>query len=263
MEDIAEAKPDDTSATPDLGVNPPADDLDQLLQEFQDKTAQPEPTEPVNTDVNIADVQSTNNALDELLAGFDSSNADQNRISELQGRVDALQTEAHRTRELEAFSEFADDLQKQLPSFVPPDYAEAKLRSLAHDQELCLAWDLRNTDRSAANLELAKVQNALLQLQQNPAADPAQVRQLQEYGFRLQVAVNAPAILRKARLDIINQAAKLKPPIDEDTTAWRAEIAASMRGASMPLDYKDPPPISAKCLMPNLGILPDVTMASR
>jgi hypothetical protein len=133
-------------------------------------------------------------------------------------------------------------LQKQLPSFVPPDYAEMKLRSLAHDPELCLAFDLRNVDKRAAHLELAKVGVALTQLQQNPQADAAQIRQLQEYGHRLQVAVNAPAILRKARLDIINEAAQLKPPIDEDTTAWRAEIAASMRGASMPVDWKEPAP---------------------
>jgi hypothetical protein len=240
-EATAELKPDDISNPANERItDAPADDLDQLLAEFDAKTAQPEPTADGSTGRNIVD-QSTNNALDELLAGLDNS-ADEKRISELTSQVDALQTEAHRARELEAFNDYASDLQKQLPSFVPTDYAEMKLRALAHDPELCLAFDLRNVDKRAAHLELAKVGVALNQLQQNPQADPAQVRQLQEYGYRLQVAVNAPAILRKARLDIINEAAKLKPPIDEDTTAWRAEIAASMRGASMPVDWKEPFP---------------------
>jgi hypothetical protein len=217
----------------------PDSDLDSLLAEFDAKTAQ-QPGVPEQAPGNPGE-QSTDTTLDELLAGLDNS-ADEKRISDLQGQVDALQTEAHRARELEAFSEFADDLQKQLPQWCPPDYAEMKLRSLAHNPELCLAFDLRNVDRKAANLELQKVQAALWQLQQNPQADPTRVQQLQQYGQRLEIAVAAPGILRKARLDIINEAAKLKPPIDEDQTAWRAEIAASMRGASMPLDFKDPPP---------------------
>jgi len=137
-------------------------------------------------------------------------------------------------------------LQKQLPSWLPPDWAETKLRALAHSPELCLAFDLRSVDRKAANLELQKVQAALWQLQQNPQADPARVQQLQQHGQRLEIAVAAPGILRKARLDIINEAAKLKPPVDEDVTAWRAEIAASMRGASMPVDWKEPAPDFSK-----------------
>jgi hypothetical protein len=241
----AELKPDDVVSPPGTTTPPPepapADELDSLLKQWDDSVGKAEATQSDQTTPETTEQQTHDNALDELIAGLDNS-ADEKRISDLQGQVDALQTEAHRAKELEAFKSFADDLQGQLPSFVPPDYAEMKLRSLAHDPELCLAFDLRNTDRKAASLELAKVQNSLLQLQQNPAADPAQVRQLQEYGYRLQVAVNAPAILRKARLDIINEAAKLKPPVDEDVTAWRAEIAASMRGASMPLDFKEPPP---------------------
>jgi hypothetical protein len=210
----------------------PDSDLDSLLAEFDAKT---QSDQPPTTETE----QPRDNAIDELLAGY---SADEKRISDLQGQVDTLQMEAHRAKELDAFSEYASDIQAQLPSWLPPDWAETKLRSLAHDKELCLAFDLRAVDRKAANFELQKVQAALWQLQQNPQADPARVKQLNDYAYRLNVAVTAPAILRKARLDIINAAARLKPPIDEDTTAWRAEIAASMRGASMPLDFKDPPP---------------------
>jgi hypothetical protein len=116
-----------------------------------------------------------------------------------------------------------------------------KLRALAHDQTIALAWDLRNTDRDAAKQELLKVQWELMQLQQNPTADQKRVQELQQYGARLDIAIHANAILRKARLDIINSAAKLPPPIDEEVSGWRSEIAASMRGASMPVDFKEPP----------------------
>src|SRR5262249_16675013 len=73
-------------------------------------------------------------------------------------------------------------------------------------------------------------------------ADPKQVAQLKEHGYRLQVAINSHAILRKATLDIFNEAKKLPKPIDTDATELRAEIASLMRGASAPVDLKDPPP---------------------
>src|SRR5262249_41071940 len=76
----------------------------------------------------------------------------------------------------------ASDLQKLLPSWAPPDYARLKLESLAHDPHIALAWDLRNVDKSAANLELAKVTQAFLELQRNPAADPKRMQELREYG---------------------------------------------------------------------------------
>jgi hypothetical protein len=234
----AELKPDDgvsSTQLPDTTTPPPDSDLDSLLAEFDAKTAQPEP----ETALDPGGIQPQNDAPDqswESLLGPDP------KVAELQSQVDALQTEAHRAKELEAFSEFADDLQKQLPSWLPLDYAESKLRALAHSPELCLAFDLRNIDRKAANLELQKVQAALWQLQQNPQADPTRVQQLQQYGQRLEIAVAAPGILRKARLDIINEAAKLKPPIDEEVSGWRSEIAQSMRGASIPVDWKEPSP---------------------
>ena len=48
----------------------------------------------------------------------------------------------------------------------------------------------------------------------------------------MQVAANSHAILRKATFGILHEAHKLPPPLDTDAMAWRAEIAASMCGAS-------------------------------
>src|SRR5207248_10350085 len=116
-----------------------------------------------------------------------------------------------------------------------------KLESLAHNPEICLAWDLRGTDRASASAELARVQLALAQLQRDPNADPQKVAELNQYGYKLQVAVNSPAILRKVSLDILNEARKIPPAIDEDATAWRAEIAAAMKGATAKVQPEPPP----------------------
>jgi hypothetical protein len=235
---------DDTIVRPDEATSPesslteapaPADDLDSLLSEWDAKvTPQPEPATG-------AENQQTDQPVDpqswEDLLGPDP------KVAELQGRVDALQTEAHRARELEAFKSFADDLQTQLPSFLPADYAEMKLRSMAHDPVICAAFDLRNVDKSAANLELAKVTRAFLQLQQDPAADPKRLQELRDYGTRLEIAIQSPAILRKARLDILNAANKLPKPIDEDATQVHLDVAAAVRDGGSGRGIPPEPPV--------------------
>jgi hypothetical protein len=227
---VAEEQPHVTA--PEPAAAPAAEQsIDDLIGEYERANATPETTEQ----------QAPDNELDQFIASLDGS-ADRQKIEELTGQVDALQTEAHRVRELEAFKSFADDVQGQMPSWAPPDYAEMKLCSLAHDPVISAAWDLRNVDRKAASVELAKVTQAFLQLQQDPAADQKRLQELRDYGTRLEIAIQSPAILRKARLDILNEAKKLPPPIDSEVSAWRAEIAQSMRGASMPLDFKEPAP---------------------
>src|SRR6516225_4175334 len=96
-ETIIDEQPQEVTP-PETPASPPADDLDQLLQEFQDKTA------PESTDNSTDAVD----PLDELLAEYNQPSADQQRITELTGQVDALQLQAHRTQELEAFKLFSD-----------------------------------------------------------------------------------------------------------------------------------------------------------
>jgi hypothetical protein len=239
MADIAELKPDDASsefvsgtAPPNANTTPEPDEISQLLAEFEQKTAAPEPEQNTANATNAPLGDDLDRQIAEIL-GPDP------KVAELQGQVDSLQAENYRRDELQAFNEMAKDLDQQMPSWlVGTGYAEARLKALAHDQTIALAWDLRNTDQAVAKQELLKVRWELMQ--SNP--DPGRVQELQNYGARLEIAINAHAILRKARLDIINSASKLPKPIDEEVSGWRSEIAASMRGASMPIDFKDPPP---------------------
>jgi hypothetical protein len=236
-----ERKPDDVvsyNASQDTKSPPESDDISQLLAEFDAKTAQP--AEPA-TDGNVSDNVSADE-LDRLIADLSQPSPDQQRITELTGQVDSLRAEEFRRGELAAFNEMAEGLQQAMPSWAPPDYAEMRLKALAHDQIIALAWELRNVDKVAAQFELTKVTREFLQLKQDPAADPKRVQELQQYGARLEIAISANAILRKARLDIINEAAKLKPPYDPDATQIHMDVAAAVRGASAPLDLKEPEP---------------------
>jgi hypothetical protein len=181
------------------------------------------------TDGNVSDGNVSADELDRYIAELSGPSPDQQRISELTGQVDSLRAEEFRRGELQAFNDMAADLQQQLPSFVPPDYAEMRLKALAHDQTIALAWDLRNTDKAAAQFELARVTREFLQLKQDPAADPKRLQELSQYGARLEIAISAKAILRKVRLDVINAAAKLPKPLDDEANAVRADIAHLMK----------------------------------
>jgi hypothetical protein len=65
---------------------------------------------------------------------------------------------------------------------------------------------------------------------------------LNAYGERLNIAVQSHAILRKATLGILTEARKLQPPTDPEATQVHGEISQLMRGASAPLDLKEPEP---------------------
>jgi hypothetical protein len=240
MTDDTIVKPDEETS-PEVSSPPaPADDgIQALLDEYDRANALQSDQTPTTEEGG----QARDNALDELIAGFDNS-ADKQRIDELTQQVDGYRTAEHRRSELEAFNEFSADLQTQLPPHAPPDYAKLKLESLAHDPVICAAWDLRNVDRKAASAELAKVTQAFLQLQANPAADQKRLQELREYGTRLEIAVQSPAILRKARNDILNAANKLPKPIDEAATQVHMEVAAAVRGASAPVTPEPPPDLS-------------------
>jgi len=188
-------------------------ETDALISEFDQKTATPEPDNATEQGVGENGAVS-NDELDNFIASLSAPSADQQRIGQLTGELDGLKAQIRAAEELKAFNEFSDDLQKQLPSWLPEDYARVKLESLAHDPVARLAWDTRNIDPKAAALDLAHVQFALKQLQGNPNADPAKVRELNQLAYQLNVAANSAAILRQARNMILKEANGLKPPID-------------------------------------------------
>jgi hypothetical protein len=218
-------------------------DIDQLLSEWdqrQKPSELPLPGTPIGADSNQPEqTEQQPDPLDSLLQEL---NGPDPRIKELEGQVEAARVTEYRRQEMAAFESFTADLQKQVVEIaphVPEDYVRAKLEALAHDPTVALAWDLRNVDRREASIELQKAQ---VLLAPPPAgATPQQIAELQNYGARLQIAVNSHAILRKAIHGILNDARKIPPPVDHDVMAARAEIAQVMKHASGPIDAKEPP----------------------
>jgi hypothetical protein len=239
--------PVDTTPAVDTKPAPEISEIDALLREYDERqkpSELPVPGTPIGADDsnnnNQPEQTGQRQADDQSVEQFlQSLSGPDPRIQELEGQVSNLQVAEYRRQELAAFDSFAADLQKQMPSHVPPDYTRAKLEALAHNPEVALAWDLRNVDRRAAHLELAKVQVTLGRLPEGTT--PQQIVELQNYAARLNIAINSHAILRKATHGILNDARKIPLPIDEEATANREMVAQALRGASSPVDFKEPP----------------------
>jgi hypothetical protein len=67
---------------------------------------------------------------------------------------------------------------------------------------------------------------------------------LNQLAYKLNVAANSAAILRKARLSILNEANKLPPPIDSEMTDLHYEVAAAVPSASGKVEPERPPDLS-------------------
>jgi hypothetical protein len=218
------------------------DELSQLLKEYDEATAAKSEPEPVATDPaadNTGDAQTSE--LDALLARYTAPDP---RISELEGELagvrgeaDRLRAEAHRAQEWQAFQDYAKSLQDQLPPHLPEGWAELKLKAMAHDPQIALAFDYRGVDRQAVSAELARAQLVHAAFQR--ANDP-RIGELNQYIGKLNIAMNAQSILRKARLDILNEANKLPPPLDQEATELKADIAWNMK--SQGKRVAEPPP---------------------
>jgi hypothetical protein len=246
MSDVTETEQPvvETPSAPDPAPAP-QDDLDRLLAEYEQNTAKPEPEQtPEPNPSSPVSEEGTGQTLDQLLAlSTDPKIAQlEGELAGVRSEADRLRAEQHRQQEWAAFQDYAKSLQEQLPPHLPDGYAELKLKALAHDPTIAQAFDYRNVDRQAASAELAKVQMALAHTQRMAGADPTRVQQLNEYANKLQIAVNSQAILRKARLDILNEANKLPPPIDPEATQVRNDVAWALKSASSAKKVAEPPP---------------------
>jgi predicted nucleic acid-binding Zn-ribbon protein len=237
-----DAAPIETAALPTdqaIGFAPASADteLDQLLADFDNATSKPE-SDPANLEqIRSAPDASQDDALNQQIADLLGPDP---KVAELQGQLNDLGSQMRAAEELKAFGEFADGIQKQLPDWLPPDWARTKLESMAHDPVARLAWDTRHIPPADAARDLAHVQHTLAQLQVNSNADPAKVRELNTLAYQLNIAANSPAILRRARNQIVKEANGLKPPYDPDATALYDEITAWMHGASTPVVPEKP-----------------------
>jgi hypothetical protein len=212
------------------------DELTALLNEFDAATtkAETEPTGALGVDNNGAD--NIDQQLQDMLGPSECE-------TELTGQINDLRTQLHRESEIRAYHDYADDLQKHVQEanpHVPDGWTKLMMDSFAHNPEIALAWDTRNIDPKAAAVDLAHVQHALNQLKGNPGADPKQVQELNRLAYQLDICVRSPAILRQCRNQILAEAKKLKPPIDEQVTADVAGLTQYIRDGQA-AHVPDPP----------------------
>jgi len=110
------------------------------------------------------------------------------------------------------------------------------------DPALERAWAYRHLtadQRRAAELEFQQLEVLHWKAQQAPD-DPRKqqaLAQLERRGWELGIAMNAGKILDRAWRDVQKRAEKVKPPIDEEQTQIRADVAFAMKGASAPVDH--------------------------
>jgi hypothetical protein len=246
MVEVIKEEPEDTAPAAAPSQLPAQSDVwsetDALLSEYDSvvgKQAEPEPEELPASENGVA-----NDELDKLLADLSAPSADQQRADGLQSELNDLRNQMRAAEDLKAFNEFSDDLTKQVAAIAPhvqDDWVRLKLESYAHDPVARLAWETRNIDPRAAALDLAHVQHALAQLQANPNADPAKVQELNRLAYQLNIAANSPAILRQVRNQIMSEAKKKPPPIDEQVTADVAGVAQYIRDGQGPINIPEPP----------------------
>jgi hypothetical protein len=230
MSDVTVIQDEPEAAPAQLPADAPApsDDLDSLLAEFDQRTAQL-PAEPavddLNWDVSAEHVPPASD-VDKFFADLDTGA----KISGLEGQLNELRTAEYRRQELAAFNEFVDDLDRQVSQVaphLPEGWSKLKVESLAHwDPDARLAFETRNIDPKAANLDLQHVRFALKQ-----ATDPKQIAELTKLAHQLDVASRSASILRQVKNQIISEAKKLQPPIDPEATADRDAVAAAVREA--------------------------------
>src|SRR5438552_1315185 len=132
-DDDLQALIDDSPAAPVESSPPPApsndgSDIDALLREFQEKTAQPEPADNVSENQ-----ETTNDDLDRLLAEI---NGPDPKVAELQGQIDAFKASEFQAQERQAALKWAADLQEVVSSSNPnceSDFVVRELKVLSAD----------------------------------------------------------------------------------------------------------------------------------
>jgi hypothetical protein len=245
MTDVIEREPEAAPAElpADVATPAPADDLDQLLQEYEEKTrqAEPEPTRgienPASPDAPVEDV-------DDFLAGL---NKDSQRATQLQGELDTLGGEVFRQQELAALDKFCGELQNQLGPNLPDDYAKTSLLAMAaQDPNLEVAWKYRgltNEQLAAADRQFRELEALHFKVMQTPDTDPRRqqaINWIEQRGRELGIAMNARAIIANARRSVLKRAESFKP-IDIEATQLRDDIAFQMKQGQGPAVIPEAP----------------------
>ena len=104
---------------------------------------------------------------------------------------------------------------------------------------------MTNDQLRAADRELREVEALYISAQQAPDGDPRKqqaIAMLEQRGLQLGYMLNARTMLNNARRAVIAKARKAPPEIDWAVSADRDLIVQSLKGASAPHDFKQPPP---------------------
>jgi hypothetical protein len=220
--------------TPAPDPSPPEQDFNSVLDEYVAANPTPQEEQPPADDWErtLAELMGPKSDPLQDLANEQA----RNQIAELQGENARLLAEQRREIDQRDFDRFALELQSELPSHLPSNYAANALwAAAAKDKNLVAAFDARNMDVKAADAEFRKLEVLYNQVVRSPDNDPRKqsaLAVLYQRGEQLGLIMNSREILRRARSDIVKQAREWKP-IDEEQTQIRAEVAAAVRGASV------------------------------
>jgi hypothetical protein len=202
--EIITAETESNSGT-EASAPSPVDEIDALISEFEQKTAEAEQAAaPDSTPV-------SDDELNNLLSGLD---ADKNRVTELEGQLNSLRSEVFVQQELAAIDKFCGEVQAQCGVNVPEDYAKHSLLSMAAtDANLMVAWQYRgltNEQLAQADREFRELEALHYRAMQTPDnGDPPRqqaIAWMEQRGAQLDLMMNSRAILTNARRSVVKRA---------------------------------------------------------
>jgi hypothetical protein len=247
-------RPDDVAdpaaAAPVDAPSAASPSIDESLAEYERATVPAAQTERAQPAANydelekLLDELSKPTASEPLFAqGSDvqQQHAAQEQFGALQNENAQLRWHAQREADQRDFDKLTGGLQAKLPEYLPPDYVATQLMALAaQNPNLVAAFDLRHTDRRAAEVEMRKVEVELQRLSRDPVANQQQIAAVQRYGYQIGLALNSREILRRA-IFAVEKRGRAHRPVDPDATADHDAVAAAVRGSSGKASPEPPP----------------------
>jgi hypothetical protein len=117
--------------------------------------------------------------------------------------------------------------------------------------ELQIAFKYRgltNDQRQAIEREYKQLESKYRYTQATPVTPERQqaLAQMERRAQELSLMWGAQKTLRDACNEVRTRAGKIQPAVDPEISELRADIAQAMRGASRPVDFKEPAPDFSK-----------------
>jgi hypothetical protein len=241
-------KPDDDVPVQSQDVAAPSEDWQSVLKDFDQQTAPPPEAAPDNT---VQNGQAQGDQIDQLLAELSGPTPEQQKIGELEGQLNSLQQQAFQKAELAAFDDACSKLQHELVDLglnIDERFVKTNLQAMSvENPALEPAFRYRNLTPDqlrAADLEFKQRERQYNQWALAPDSPQKQqtMTALYRRGEELGLMLNSKSILQNARKQVVDRARSIPPALDYDAMETRADIAQAMRGASRPVNFKEPAP---------------------